>query len=99
LSTLVVLAVAVASTQATGTYPATPLASKTGYILASNSTSVLIRIHVFTHILISESNNQDFCGVYALNSQVLTYTQPPEPLGPITTMPYTACMPASSNCI
>jgi len=36
-----------------------------------------------------EGENQDFPGVYTQNSQTMTYTQPPESLGPITTMPYT----------
>ncbi|KXN83932.1 hypothetical protein AN958_00796 [Leucoagaricus sp. SymC.cos] len=46
-----------------------------------------------------EGDNQDFPGVYTLNGQALTYAQPPEALGPITTMPYTARVPASSNCV
>jgi len=37
-------------------------------------------------------------GVYTSNGQTLTYTQPPESLGPITTVPYTPTVPASSNC-
>ena len=32
------------------------------------------------------------------NGAVTTYTQPPESLGPITSVPYTARVPASSNC-
>jgi hypothetical protein len=46
-----------------------------------------------------EGENQEFPGVYTLNGQVMTYSQPPESLGPITSMPYTARIPASSNCV
>lgn len=46
-----------------------------------------------------DSENQDYPGVYTVNGAVQTYTQPPEALGPITTMPYTARVPASSNCV
>ncbi|XP_006459700.1 hypothetical protein AGABI2DRAFT_177546 [Agaricus bisporus var. bisporus H97] len=46
-----------------------------------------------------EGENQDFPGVYTVNGQVMTYAQPPESEGPITTMPYTARIPASSNCV
>ncbi|KAJ3566071.1 hypothetical protein NP233_g7234 [Leucocoprinus birnbaumii] len=46
-----------------------------------------------------EGENQDFPGVYTENGAVMTYTQPPESLGAITTMPYTARIPASSNCV
>ncbi|KAF7793753.1 hypothetical protein EIP86_004872 [Pleurotus ostreatoroseus] len=46
-----------------------------------------------------DSENQDFPGIYTSNGQVMTYTQPPESLGPITTMPYTARIPSSSNCV
>jgi len=46
-----------------------------------------------------EGENQDFPGVYTENGQVMTYTQPPESLGAISTMPYTARVPASSNCV
>ena len=42
--------------------------------------------------------NQDFPGIYTTNGQVVTYTQPPESLGAISTMPYTARVPASSSC-
>ncbi|KAF8629475.1 hypothetical protein AX15_003422 [Amanita polypyramis BW_CC] len=41
---------------------------------------------------------QDYPGVYTSNGVVMTYTQPPESLGPITTMPYTPRVPASSSC-
>jgi hypothetical protein len=46
-----------------------------------------------------KGENQDFPGIYTSNGQVMTYTQPPESLGPITTMPYTARIPASSECV
>jgi hypothetical protein len=42
--------------------------------------------------------SQDFPGVYTQNGQVMTYTQPPESLGAIASMPYTARIPASSQC-
>jgi hypothetical protein len=43
-------------------------------------------------------DNQDFPGVYTSNGQVVTYTQPPESLGAISTLPYTPRVPASSSC-
>ncbi|KAF5334811.1 hypothetical protein D9611_012947 [Ephemerocybe angulata] len=46
-----------------------------------------------------EGENQDFPGTYTVDGQVRTYTQPPESLGAISTMPYTARVPASSNCV
>jgi hypothetical protein len=46
-----------------------------------------------------EGENQDFPGVYTSNGQVLTYKQPPESAGAITTMPYEPRIPASSNCV
>ncbi|KAG5651405.1 hypothetical protein H0H81_008763 [Sphagnurus paluster] len=46
-----------------------------------------------------EGENQDFPGVYVENGVTMTYTQPPESLGPISTMPYVARVPASSNCV
>ena len=39
-----------------------------------------------------------FPGVYVTNGVTVTYTQPPESLGAITTMPYTPSVPASSSC-
>lgn len=45
-----------------------------------------------------DAENADFPGVYTSNGQVVTYTQPPESLGAITTMPYVARVPSSSNC-
>lgn len=47
-----------------------------------------------------KGENMDFVGVYTdASGAVQTYTQPPESLGAITTMPYTAKVPASSNCV
>ncbi|CAE6442076.1 unnamed protein product [Rhizoctonia solani] len=47
-----------------------------------------------------QGENQDFPGVYTNSAgQVVTYTQPAESLGPITTMPYQPRIPASSNCV
>jgi hypothetical protein len=43
-------------------------------------------------------DNQDYPGVYTSNGQVVTYTQPPESLGAIATMPYTPRVPSSSSC-
>ncbi|KIO33263.1 hypothetical protein M407DRAFT_17822, partial [Tulasnella calospora MUT 4182] len=43
--------------------------------------------------------SQDFPGVYTgADGVVTTYQQPPESLGPISSMPYTARIPASSSC-
>ncbi|KAG8902136.1 hypothetical protein FRB99_004823 [Tulasnella sp. 403] len=43
--------------------------------------------------------NQDFPGVYTgADGKVSTYTQPAESLGAISTIPYTARIPASSSC-
>ncbi|GJE89738.1 hypothetical protein PsYK624_058440 [Phanerochaete sordida] len=53
--------------------------------------------HVFE---VCDSDNQDYPGVYTLSDGTTTsYTQPPESLGAITSMPYTARVPASSNCV
>ncbi|CUA74426.1 hypothetical protein RSOLAG22IIIB_05535 [Rhizoctonia solani] len=47
-----------------------------------------------------EGESQDYPGVYTdAAGAVQTYTQPPESLGAITTMPYTARVPKSSNCV
>ena len=47
-----------------------------------------------------EGDNQDYPGIYTDSSgQIQTYTQPPESLGPISTMPYQPKVPASSNCV
>ncbi|KAK7042930.1 hypothetical protein VNI00_008666 [Paramarasmius palmivorus] len=43
-------------------------------------------------------DNQDFPGIYTVNGQVMTYTQPPEDQGAISTMPYQPRVPASSSC-
>jgi hypothetical protein len=45
-----------------------------------------------------DAENADFPGVYTSNGVVMTYTQPAESLGPITTVPYVARVPSSSNC-
>ncbi len=45
-----------------------------------------------------DAENADYPGVYTSNGQVVTYTQPPESLGAISTIPYTARVPSSSNC-
>ena len=46
-----------------------------------------------------EGENQDPPGIYTENGQVMTYTQPAESLGPISTIPYEPRIPASSNCV
>ncbi|KAG6889087.1 hypothetical protein C0995_003940 [Termitomyces sp. Mi166 len=47
-----------------------------------------------------KGDNQDFPGVYTdAQGKVHTYTQPPESLGDITSMPYVARVPASSECV
>jgi hypothetical protein len=44
-------------------------------------------------------DSQDFPGVYTgANGVVSTYSQPPESLGPISTMPYQPKIPATSSC-
>ncbi|KAK1233882.1 hypothetical protein PQX77_002935 [Marasmius sp. AFHP31] len=45
-----------------------------------------------------QGDNQDFPGVYTVNGQVMTYSQPPESLGAITSIPYQPRVPASSSC-
>lgn len=46
-----------------------------------------------------DGDDQDFPGIYTDAAGVVqTYTQPAESLGPISTIPYTARIPASSNC-
>jgi len=47
---------------------------------------------------VCDGDNQAFPGVYTENGAVMTYHQPPEDQGPIAAMPYTAVVPASSNC-
>jgi len=47
-----------------------------------------------------QGDNQDFPGIYTDPSgQIQTYSQPPESLGAISTMPYQPKVPASSNCV
>lgn len=48
---------------------------------------------------ICEGDDMTPPGVYTSNGQTMTYFQPPESLGPITTVPYTPVVPASSNCV
>ncbi|KAF9507020.1 hypothetical protein BS47DRAFT_1352137 [Hydnum rufescens UP504] len=49
---------------------------------------------------VCDSDNQDPPGVYTNSAGVVTtYTQPPESLGPISTLPYVAKIPATSNCV
>ncbi|KAH8798400.1 hypothetical protein DL96DRAFT_1509396 [Flagelloscypha sp. PMI_526] len=45
-----------------------------------------------------DGDNQLYPGVYVENGATLTYQQPPESLGVIGAMPYTAAVPSSSNC-
>jgi hypothetical protein len=45
-----------------------------------------------------DGESQDFPGVYSVNGVAMTYTQPPEDAGAISTMPYDPVVPASSNC-
>ncbi|KAJ2915386.1 hypothetical protein MD484_g5027, partial [Candolleomyces efflorescens] len=51
---------------------------------------------VFEHC---KGDNQDFPGIYTENGEVKTYTQPPESLGAISTMPYQPKVPAHSECV
>jgi len=47
-----------------------------------------------------KGDNQDFPGIYTDPSgQIQTYSQPPESLGAISTMPYQPKVPASSDCV
>ena len=48
---------------------------------------------------VCEGDNQDVPGIYTENGQTMSYAQPPEDQGAISTMPYTARIPASSNCV
>ncbi|KAJ8295094.1 hypothetical protein OF846_002133 [Rhodotorula toruloides] len=43
-------------------------------------------------------DDQLYPGQYIENGRTMTYTQPPESLGPITTVPYTPFTPSSSSC-
>jgi hypothetical protein len=48
---------------------------------------------------VCDSDPMDIPGVYTSNGQTLTYVQPAESLGPISTIPYQPRVPASSNCV
>ncbi|VDB84029.1 unnamed protein product [Peniophora sp. CBMAI 1063] len=45
------------------------------------------------------SDDMDIPGEYVVNGQTLSYSQPPESAGPITSIPYSPRVPASSNCV
>jgi hypothetical protein len=47
---------------------------------------------------VCDGESQDFPGIYSVNGVEMTYTQPAESLGAISTMPYDPVVPASSNC-
>ena len=47
---------------------------------------------------VCDTDPMDIPGVYTSGGQTLSYSQPAESLGPITTVPYTPRIPASSNC-
>ena len=47
---------------------------------------------------VCDSDPMDVPGIYTSGGQTLSYSQPAESLGPITTIPYTPRIPASSNC-
>ncbi|KAG8743480.1 hypothetical protein FRC10_011953 [Ceratobasidium sp. 414] len=46
-----------------------------------------------------DSDSMELPGEYVSNGVTVTYFQPPESLGPITTVPYTVAIPKSSNCV
>ncbi|KAI0742028.1 hypothetical protein C8Q80DRAFT_1221823 [Daedaleopsis nitida] len=46
-----------------------------------------------------EGDNQDPPGIYTENGQVMTYKQPAESLGVISSIPYDPKIPKSSNCV
>jgi hypothetical protein len=46
-----------------------------------------------------DSDSMELPGEYVSNGATVTYYQPPESLGPITTVPYTVAIPKSSNCV
>jgi len=49
---------------------------------------------------VCDGDDQDFPGIYTdANGQIQTYTQPPESLGAISSIPYQPKVPASSNCV
>jgi len=47
---------------------------------------------------VCDSDAMDLPGVYVSNGQTITYSQPAESLGAITSVPYTPTVPSSSNC-
>jgi len=47
---------------------------------------------------VCDSDLMDIPGVYTSGGQTLSYSQPAESLGPISTIPYTPRIPSSSNC-
>jgi len=48
---------------------------------------------------VCDSDDMDVPGVYTQGGQTLSYSQPAESLGPITSVPYTPRVPSSSNCV
>ncbi|KAI0067216.1 hypothetical protein BV25DRAFT_1819525 [Artomyces pyxidatus] len=48
---------------------------------------------------VCDSDNMDIPGIYTVNGQTLSYSQPAESLGAITTIPYQPRVPATSNCV
>ncbi|KAG6332884.1 hypothetical protein ID866_6202, partial [Astraeus odoratus] len=48
---------------------------------------------------VCDADNMTPPGVYVSGGQTMTYFQPPESLGAITTVPYTPVVPSSSNCV
>jgi len=48
---------------------------------------------------VCEGDDMTPVGVYTSNGVTMTYTQPPESAGAITSVPYTAVVPSSSNCV
>ena len=47
---------------------------------------------------VCDTDPMEVPGVYTSGGQTLSYAQPAESLGPITTVPYTPVIPSSSNC-
>ena len=47
---------------------------------------------------VCDTDPMEVPGVYTSGGQTLSYAQPPESLGPITSIPYTPVVPSSSNC-
>ena len=47
---------------------------------------------------VCDSDLMDVPGVYTSGTQTLSYAQPAESLGPISSIPYTPRIPSSSNC-